>query len=153
VGIFGSLLRVGVGVVRGAVGGGIPGAIVGGVAGVAVQRAVTSIAPPVVANPFGQGQPRNAVVPVPGVTGAIQRFLPGGQTGYTTSRAMTKDGRMRRIRKDGRPWSPPHMNPMNPRAARRAITRIKGARKLLHRIEASLPKRRAEHHVGGKRAR
>jgi hypothetical protein len=36
-----------------------------------------------------------------------------------------------------------HLNPMNVRAARRAIRRIKGARKLLQRIERSLPKARS----------
>lgn len=35
------------------------------------------------------------------------------------------------------------MNPMNPRAARRAIRRIKAARKMLMQIERQLPKQRA----------
>lgn len=34
-----------------------------------------------------------------------------------------------------------HMNVLNPRAAKRAIRRIKGARKMLRSIESSLPKR------------
>lgn len=34
------------------------------------------------------------------------------------------------------------MNPMNPKAARRAIRRIKGARKMLQQIERSLPRQR-----------
>jgi hypothetical protein len=37
------------------------------------------------------------------------------------------------------------MNPMNVRAARRAIRRIRGARKILQRIERSLPKARTHH--------
>jgi len=43
------------------------------------------------------------------------------------------------------------MNPMNARAARRAIRRIKGARKLLQRIERSLPKARTHHHSSRRR--
>jgi len=38
------------------------------------------------------------------------------------------------------------MNPMNARAARRAVARLRGTLKLLHRIEKLLPHRRAVHH-------
>jgi 2-hydroxychromene-2-carboxylate isomerase len=60
--------------------------------------------------------------------------------GYSTRRAFTKRGTPRRIRRDGQPYAIPRMNPMNYRAARRAVTRIRGARKLLQRIERSLPR-------------
>lgn len=45
------------------------------------------------------------------------------------------------------------MNPMNPRAARRAIRRIKGAMKMLRRIERQLPKQRVRRAPAGHRAR
>lgn len=45
------------------------------------------------------------------------------------------------------------MNVMNPRAARRAIRRIKGARKMLQSIERQLPKQRSRSRVSGHRAR
>jgi hypothetical protein len=54
----------------------------------------------------------------------------------------TKKGTPRRTKANGQPYKRPSMNPMNPRAARRAIRRIRGARKLLQRIERSLPKAR-----------
>jgi hypothetical protein len=78
-------------------------------------------------------------------------YLPGGASppGMGTNaatpmwayrRLYTKRGTPRRTRRDGMPYAVPRMNPMNVRAARRAITRIRGARKLLQRIERSLPK-------------
>lgn len=36
----------------------------------------------------------------------------------------TKDGRPRRVRRDGRPWKRPSMNPTNPRALGRAMRRV-----------------------------
>jgi hypothetical protein len=42
------------------------------------------------------------------------------------------------------------MNPMNVRAARRAIRRVKGARRILQRIERALPRART-HHTRGRR--
>lgn len=59
--------------------------------------------------------------PVPGVRGTVQRLLPGGATGYRTSRRM---------------------NVGNAKAARRAIRRIKGVRKMLQSIESQMPKRK-----------
>jgi len=38
----------------------------------------------------------------------------------------TKDGRPRRVRRDGRPWKRPTMNPTNPRALGRAMRRVNG---------------------------
>lgn len=43
------------------------------------------------------------------------------------------------------------MNPLNGHAARRAISRIKGARKMLQRIERSLPKRAAKSSTRGRK--
>lgn len=45
------------------------------------------------------------------------------------------------------------MNPLNPRAARRAIRRIKGAMKMLRQIERQLPKQRVRRAPTGHRAR
>lgn len=63
-----------------------------------------------------------------------------GAPGWAYRRLYTKRGTPRRIRRDGQPYAVPRMNPMNPRAARRAIRRVRGARRLLQRIERSLPK-------------
>ena len=51
-----------------------------------------------------------------------------------TGRGTTATGKKRR-----------RMNPMNIRAARRAIRRIRGARRILMRIERSMPKARTHH--------
>jgi hypothetical protein len=72
----------------------------------------------------------------------IQSLAPGYSPMAMYHRFYTKKGTLRRVTKNGVPYKPPHMNPMNPRAARRAIRRIRGARKLLQRIERSLPKAR-----------
>lgn len=74
-------------------------------------------------------------VPGPGI------FTPQGcPPGYH----LAKDG-------SGRCVKNRRMNPMNPRAAKRAIRRIKAARKMLQQIERQLPKqrttRRAVRHV------
>jgi hypothetical protein len=61
-------------------------------------------------------------------------------TGYSYRRMYTKKGTPRRIKRNGQPYAIPRLNPMNPRAARRAVVRIRGARKLLQRIERSLPR-------------
>jgi hypothetical protein len=75
-----------------------------------------------------------------GVQFAGGGFSVGGGGGGT---CMTKDGRPRRVRRDGKCYKRPSMNPLNPRAARRAITRIKGARKILQAIEREMPHRKA----------
>jgi hypothetical protein len=73
--------------------------------------------------------------------GATGSFAPGTSTPmWAYRRLYTKKGTPRRIRRDGLPYAIPRMNAMNVRSARRAIRRIRGARKLLQRIERSLPK-------------
>ena len=74
--------------------------------------------------------------------GGITSMAPGYSPMAMYHRFYTKKGTLRRVTRNGVPYKPPHMNPMNPRAARRAIRRIRGARKLLQRIERSLPKAR-----------
>lgn len=73
---------------------------------------------------------------MPNIPGVVVRG-PGGVPlpGYGGSQAMTTHGH---YKKDGQ-WSNrrrPRMNPMNVRAGRRAVTRIKAAEKLFHRFLA-----------------
>ena len=75
-----------------------------------------------------------------GGSGSSMSWGPGQSPIALYRRFYNKNGTLRRIRKNGMPYAIPRMNPMNPRAARRAIRRIRGARKLLQRIERSLPK-------------
>lgn len=52
------------------------------------------------------------------------------------------------LKADGKPYKKYRsMNPLNGRAARRAIRRIKGARKMLQQIERQLPKAKARTHT------
>jgi len=93
-----------------------------------------------------------SLVPIPSMptlvpSGPGGTFGGSGATGsysaapaWAVRRLYTKKGTPRRIRRDGQPYAVPRMNAMNVRAARRAIRRIRGARKLLQRIERSLPK-------------
>jgi hypothetical protein len=85
-------------------------------------KGASPIGPPGFLDPFGQygGTPGQSIGGGPATTG----YGPAaGGYGY--------GGRRRRI------------NPTNPRALRRAISRVKSFRKLSHRVEMLLPKRRA----------
>jgi len=62
-------------------------------------------------------QMRSLVEPVPGIPGAVQRFLPGGRTGF-------------RVGPDGQPARRRRMNVANAKALRRAIRRQAGFVKL-----------------------
>jgi hypothetical protein len=75
-----------------------------------------------------------------GATGSWGVPAQSGVPMWAYRRLYTKKGTPRRVRRDGMPYAVPRMNPMNANAARRAIRRIRGARKLLQRIERSLPK-------------
>jgi hypothetical protein len=98
-----------------------------------------------------QGGPTLPSVPSfgPGTTvtttgGGRVGVSPMGTFGSFPGGCLTKDGRQRRIsQRTGKCYKRPTMNVTNPRAARRAITRIKGLRRVLHSIEMSLPKRKA----------
>ena len=120
------------------------GGPLGAVAG-ALNRPA-AVARPAVLNLGGGPQP---VLRTPGVTGALQRLVPGGATGYQVGggggggSCMKKDGTPRRVRQDGKCWKRPSMNVGNARAARRAIARIKGVRHMLQAIEREMPKRPA----------
>jgi hypothetical protein len=111
---------------------------------------------------------------VEGVAGALQpRTAPAADMpgGVPMTRAVTAAGTQRvegavsplgtvgvcgpglRLKKDGgcTDRKRPVMNPMNQRAASRAITRIKRARDILMRIERGLPKRRGSCACRGRR--
>lgn len=106
----------------------------------------------------GGGRPQQ--VPRPGPVGAVQRFLPGGRTGMMDAPAGTRiacpsghhpnksdytllDGSF--IAKGSRCVKNRRRNPLNPRAASRAIARIASAKKataMLGRVTI----RSAHHH-------
>ncbi len=79
---IGGLVGAGLGVIGGRVGGNL-----GGILGTAGQ-AVTSFSRPTTQTPssFLTGLPSGSRVqfPTPGIGGAVQRFLPGGKSGFTT---------------------------------------------------------------------
>lgn len=137
-GFFGSALKF----VGGAIKGGVSSFITGGnpIAG-AVSGGVRSLLAPSTAQPAVlQAMPGGAaparMLQQPGT--AVQgRVSPMGTVGIC--------GPGMRLKKDGgcTTRKRPTMNPMNRRAANRAINRIKGARRILHAIEISLPKRKA----------
>lgn len=104
----------------------IPGPI-GTIAGMVTGASRPSVSLPGVM-PGGVPLAGASARPKPGITGAVQRMMPGGASGYFGSRRM---------------------NPGNAKAARRAIRRIKSVRKMLQSIESQLPKRKCTH--GGSR--
>lgn len=91
-------------------------------------------------------------VPEPGPRGAIQRFLPGGQSGYAAAppgyHVNKAYLRFLRAQEQGRPGQDPFsasravnlivrnrkLNPLNPRALRRANARQVGAVRLMRRV-------------------
>lgn len=94
---------------------------------------------------------------LPRITGRIPTSLAAGGPGVRIGGLMgavacppgfhpAKDGSGRCVRNR-------RMNVLNHKAAMRAIRRIKGARKMLQRIERSLPKQRTTRRVPGHRAR
>lgn len=110
-GLFSSIGRV-VGSVARVASNFLPGPLgtvarIGGglLAGAAAGRAATAALPALMPPP-----PQGTPVPVPGVTGFLQRLVPGGETGY-----MAAPGTKRR-----------KINPMNVKALRRATRRIDG---------------------------
>lgn len=91
---------------------------------------------------FDSKAPPMYINPTYDFTSSGKPVMPGGAAAQWLT-YYTKKGTPRQTTKSGRPRKRPHMNPMNPRAAHRAIRRIRGARKLLQRIERSLPKARS----------
>jgi hypothetical protein len=129
------------------VGAGVAGNLVGSLPGIGgVYKTVSS------ALPYGSlpWEKKSAIGAVTG--GRIQGPMPGfgptiipspaGQVMIDRTRAQF-GGRAGGRRK--------RMNPLNPKAARRAIARIRSLRKLTHSIEAQLPQRTV--HSRGKKCR
>lgn len=83
-------------------------------------------------------------IPTPGFGGAVQRFLPGGQTGYQPAGEAPKGYHLNKtdyFLKDGTfvpkgtKWvKNRRRNPLNPKAASRAISRLESAKKATKRI-------------------
>lgn len=90
--------------------------------------------------------PMRLPIPSAGAAGALggmaADFLSGLNFGGVPESKTLADGRVRyaRRRADGSLYYPRRMNPLNPRAARRAIRRIKAVRRITRDIERSLPK-------------
>lgn len=130
-------------------------AIGGGFAGEEISRAIRGGPPAVRLPPLppGLGRPLGRQVGPPrgGVPSPFGRGVEiGGMIGQAAACPagfhLAKDGSGRCVRNR-------RMNPLNPRAARRAIRRIKGAMKMLRQIERQLPKQRSRRAPAGHRAR
>lgn len=151
-GLFGGLA----GALRGAIRGGLAGAtggILGGRAGAMRTReerarmGVPTMGVPMQLAPRGRGPGRTRQQERAGVggrkrggvTGAVQRFLPGGETGYEIAQVacpsgfhanktdyFLRDGTF--VPKGSKCVRNRRRNPLNPRAASRAISRIKSAK-------------------------
>ena len=120
-GLFDVLKGVGKAAIGG-LGGFIKGGPVGGITGVVSSILPTStpvlktpaIGPTVINPPFG-GPPGAGIGPI---------GTPAHMATAYDRRFYTKDGTPRRIRKDGRPWKIPSMDPGNAKALTRASRRI-----------------------------
>jgi hypothetical protein len=108
---------------------------------------------PTVGSTVGQysASPSTRLVSMPGMqlvgstggAGATGSWSPSGRMRYSHNVVDATTGRVYRVsNKTGKIIKPRRMNPLNGHAARRAIRRIKGARKMLQAIERSLPKAR-----------
>ena len=109
---------------------------------------------PTVGSTVGQysASPSARLAALPGMTmlapstgggGATGSWTPSGRLRYSHNVVDATTGRVYRVsNKTGKIIRPRRMNPLNGHAARRAIRRIKGARKMLQAIERSLPKAR-----------
>ena len=119
---------------------GIP--IVSGAAGVASGLLAGGTPPPAVGPGFrrfsGPMIPMQAPgqVPVPGVAGAVQRFLPGGATGMQGCGNGTRPNKSGYYVQGGQYVAPGtvcvkrrRMNPLNPRALSKAMRRIESAKR------------------------
>lgn len=137
----------------------VPGPV-GGLIGLAGDRLPGgSRAPQIAAPSFNlqpalSGGPGTSLVRPGGGGGVVGRVSPLGTVGTCpTEIVYTKSGHARRYRLKkggGCTWHKrPSMNVLNPHAAHKAITRIKGAMHMLHQIQAQLPKR----HTRGASAR
>ncbi len=114
-------------------------ALGGGIAGVAGREIISRVQerlPPAsgIPGPAGfQQVPTRLPVRVPGVTGAIQRIAPGGESGYTCPTNGGSRGYHQAKDGSGRWVKNRTMNVANPKALRRAIRREQGFVKLAQR--------------------
>lgn len=86
------------------------------------------------------------LAPSTGGAGATGTWTASGKMRYSHNVVDATTGRVYRVsNRTGKIIRPRQMNPLNGRAARRAIRRIKGARKMLQQIERALPRARTHH--------
>lgn len=139
----GKLLPGPAGIAAGAIGG----AIAGGGGGIPAPGGLVYSKTPGLAGPLQQRP--TPMLPVPGVGGAVQRFLPGGRTGYMPASAsemkapsgyhwnktdyFLKDGTF--VPKGTKLVKNRRRNPLNPKAASRAISRLESAKKATKRLD------------------
>jgi hypothetical protein len=167
VSLLGSVSNVFKGAVGGFASGGIGGLVSGALAGSAKQNIATgqgkgrqlmqtqytsqySASPSARLSPItrqlGGGQIQMQMPGVsysPGGSAAAGTYTPSGKMRYSHNVIDPVTGRVYRVSdKTNKIIKPRHMNPMNGRAAARAIRRVKAARKMLMAIERSLPKAR-----------
>jgi len=141
-GLFDVLGKVAKGI-SGAVGGFVSGGPLGAIKGAATAVLAKPAAQPIPFQPMNQLAPI-PVTPVPGITGGLQRLIPGGATGYEVvpnvggGRRPGDTGRVGHFKKDGT-WTNrarPRMNVTNVRALRKAGRRVRGFLKVAARLGA-----------------
>ncbi|MEJ2218868.1 MAG: hypothetical protein P8099_19970 [Gemmatimonadota bacterium] len=152
-GLFGTLGKIAGGAI-GLITGGPAGAVAGWSTGGAIGSALEggSKPKPAVATPGFAPTTSYPVVGSPGVTGALQRLVPGGATGYQVNApAAAANGagcpKGHRLNKSGywlksgeyvapgtRCVKSRRRNPANPRALDRAIGRLNSAKRLQHKL-------------------
>jgi len=116
------------------------GGAAGAVQGARARRTngVSAVSRPAVGPPT-----QVATVPRPGVVGAVQRFLPGGESGLmqvacpsghraNKTSYFLKDGTF--VEKGSRCVKRRQRNPLNPKAMSRAISRIDGGKRFQNRM-------------------
>lgn len=153
-GLFGTLGKIAGGAI-GLITGGPAGAVAGWTAGGKIGGALEGGSKPAVATPsFVPAGASFPVVGSPGVTGSLQRLIPGGATGYQVNVPAAAAGaaaggcpsgyranKSGYFLKSGEYVAPGtrcvkirRRNPANPRALDRAISRLDGAKRLQHKL-------------------
>lgn len=122
------------------------GGPLGGIVGGTLGRALAPSAPQAVPGGGLRISGPSISTPIGSFAGPVLSL--GGGGGGGGGSCVTKDGRPRRVRRDGKCWKRPAMNVLNPSAARRAIRRIDGARRMLRSIERQLPKTKSSSSKG-----
>ena len=151
-GLFGGILGALKGGLRGAISGATGGILGGGAGPMRTREERARMGAPTMGVPMGlaprgrgpgltrqQRQAGVGGIRRPGVGGAIQRFIPGGETGYEVAQVacpsgfhanksdyFLRDGTF--VPKGSKCVRNRRRNPLNPKAASRAISRIKSAK-------------------------